>query len=298
MRGVFQVALAASLWGTWSLFLRPTGLPGIATASLTLAVIGLSALVWVRAERQPVRWDRNTVGLLLLYGVLDAVNMGTFFAAMSTTTLAVAVLTHCSAPVLVALLAPRLEGTRVRGSVVAALVAVAGLTLLLRPWEQHGDGLVWGATLGLCSAVAYAAVVFTLQPLVRRVGVGRATSYHAILASLLLLPFAWPHLASVESAHVPYLVLAGLVPGTLATLLFVTGLRAIGSARAAVLTLLEPLVAVGIGWLVWQETLAPAGALGALMVLGAALWVSRSPPQPLRAPPPKGEPVSPGPLMG
>src|SRR5690606_3603621 len=116
---------------------------------------------------------------------------------------------------------------------------------------------------------------FVVQPLAARIGIGRATSYHAILAALLLLPFAAPHLRAIEAHDLGLLALAGLLPGTLSTFLFVDGLRRIGSARAAVLSLLEPMVAVLVGWLVWQEPLAPVGALGAAMVLGAALFVAR-----------------------
>lgn len=280
-RGVSQVALAATLWGAWSLFLRPTGLPGIATAPCVLVVVAVSALALVRLESAAPRWDRTTAGLLVLYALLQAVNVGTFFAAMETTTIAIAVLTHCTAPVIVALLAPRIEGTRVRGGALAAIVALAGLTLVLRPWERLDGGVLAGAALGLTSALAYASLVFTVQPLAARIGIGRATSYHSALAAMILLPFAAPHLGAVEASDALLLVLGGLLPGTLSAYLFVDGLRRIGSARAAVLSLLEPLVAVLVGWLAWEEPLAPIAALGAALVLGAALWVARGERRPL-----------------
>lgn len=275
VRGVSQVAAAAMLWGTWGLFLRPTGLPGVATAPFVLLITGLGTLVLVRVEGVVPRWDGPAWRLLLLYALLDAINVGAFFAAMEQTTIAVAVLTHCTAPVVVALLAPRLEGTRVRGSLVAAVTALVGLALLLRPWEYAEGSVALGAMFGLVSASAYAGLVFVLQPLTARVGVGRATSYHALLAALLLFPFAAPHLDRIEATDVALLGMAGMVPGALAVVLFIDGLRRIGSARASVLSLLEPMVAVLIAWIVWDEALAPTGALGAALVLGAALWVAR-----------------------
>lgn len=283
VRGVVQIAVAASLWGTWSLFLRPTGLPGTATGPVVLLVIGVAALALVRVEGRAARWDRTSLGLLLVYAVLDALNVGTFFAAMQVTTVAVAVLTHGTAPLMVALMAPRIEGRRVRGSALAALVALAGLSLLLRPWAQATEGLWLGAALGLASALAYAALVFTVQPLAARIGIGRATSYHALLSALMLLPFGAPALVEAELADLGLLALGGLLPGTLSAFLFIDGLRRVGSARAAVLTLLEPLVAVGVGVLAWSEPLAPSGLFGAALVLAAALWVTR---QPAEAPSP------------
>lgn len=293
IRGVLQVAAAATLWGCWSLFLRPTGLSGAVTAPIVLTVMGASALALVRLEGRTARWDRVSVGLLVLYGALDAINVGTFFAAMQVTTVAVAVLTHCTAPLIVALVAPRIEGTRVKGSVLAALVALAGLVFLLRPWARASDGLWLGASLGLTSALAYAALVFTVQPLAARIGIGRATSYHALLSALFLLPFGAAELGQIESSDVLALVLGGLLPGTLSAFLFIDALRRIGSARAAVLTLIEPLVAVGVGIVAWGEPLVPVSALGALLVLGAALWVSRAPRTPSSQAPTDGtEPKS------
>lgn len=275
-RGVVQVAAAATLWGTWSVFLRPTELPGVVTAPVTLLVMGVGALALVRAEGKSPRWDRTAIGLLALYSLLDAINIGAFFAAMQVTTVAIAVLTHCTAPLIVALLAPRIEGTKVPGSLQATLVAFAGLVLLLRPWDQTGEHLWLGAFLGLGSALAYAALVFTVQPLAARIGIGRATSFHAIFAALLLVPFAAPHAGAIEGDDLLLLTLGGLLPGTVGALLFLDGLRRIGAARAAVLTLLEPTVAVLIGVLVWNEELGLVSALGAAMVLGAAAWIARA----------------------
>src|SRR5690606_2245405 len=127
---------------------------------------------------------------------------------------------------------------------------------------QDGDHLWLGASLGLASALAYASLVFTVQPLAARIGIGRATSYHALIAALVLLPFAAPHAAEIEKGDALLLLLGGLLPGTLSAYLFIDGLRRIGSARAAVLTLLEPTVAVLVGFVVWNEPLTHIGVLG------------------------------------
>ena len=279
-----MVCAAAILWGTWSLYLRPTGLSGVWTAPIVLAVIGVTALPLVRLDPREVRWDRSTLGLLALYAISDAVNAGTFFFAMQVTTLAVAVLTHCTAPILVALLAPRFDGLRVRGSLAAAAVALLGLVLLLRPWApREGDAegsVLLGAALGLASAVGYASAVLSAKALSARVGVGRATAYHALLAAALFAPLAAALPEPVEASDLGILAAGALLSGTLATWLFLAGMRAIGAARAAVLSFLEPLVAVLVGWLVWDETLGLVSIAGGALVVGAAAFVARAKPEP------------------
>ena len=277
-RGTASVILAAISWGTWSLFLRPTGLSGVWTAPIVLSIIGVTALPLLRFDPGEVRWDRRALGLLALYAAGDALNAGTFFAAMQVGTVAVAVLTHCTAPLIVALLAPRIDGVVVPGSVRAAAVALVGLALLLRPWEieQASEGLLQCALLGGVSAIGYATAVFSGKALAARVGTGRATSFHSLLAVLFFVPLAIAHPEPVELSDVGLLAIGSILCGTCATWLFLDGLRRIGSARAAVLTFLEPLVAVVVGWLVWGEEMSPLALLGGALVLGAGGWVARA----------------------
>jgi lipoate-protein ligase B len=277
-RAVLMVVLAASLWGSWSIFLRPTGLSGAVTAPILLVGVALitAPMAWRELAARPVVWTRPLVGALLAYALADAVNVGTFFRAMVTTTVAVAVLTHSVAPVLVSLLAPMIEGTRSSRAPLAASIAVLGLVLVLEPWRGAAldASLLLGAALGLASAVGYAVSVFAARRLGAGVGPGTALSSHAFLSALLLLPLAAPELSTIELGDLGWLLLAILLPGVVAGFLFVRALTVIGSARAAVLALLEPLVACVVGFFAFGERLGSLGAVGGVMVLGAAAYVA------------------------
>jgi DME family drug/metabolite transporter len=271
--GFLLVAGAASSWGLWSLFLRPTGLPGAVTGPLMFAMMGLVALPWA-LRAPPVRWDRATVLLLLAYGGFDALNVVAFFSAMDRTTVAVAVLTHYLAPVFIALAAPRIDHQEVPGAVVSAVVATAGLTLVLEPWR--GAAGVWvGGGLGAISALAYMGNVFVVSRLTVRIGPARAVSYHSLVAAAVLIPLAGEAWRAVEVADLIRVTAGAWTIGAVSTVAFVVGLTAIGSARAAVLTFCEPLVAVAIGVLVWHEPLGPLAAVGALLIVGAGIHVAR-----------------------
>ncbi|MFO0682896.1 MAG: DMT family transporter [Sandaracinus sp.] len=274
--GVLGVLIAACAWGSWSVFLRPTGLPGSVTAPLLFAGVGVLSIPWALRDPVQARWDRASVLLLLAYTASNATNVVTFFSAMSTTSVAVAVLTHSVAPVLVAVLAPRVDGTKAPRAVPAALVALAGLALVLEPWrpEAWQGEVALGAMLGLTSAFAYAACVFMLGRLVVRLGAARTLSLHSGLAALLVVPFAGRPLLDVESADLVPLAGAVVFPGVLAGLAFSHGLRVLGSARTAVLALLEPVVACAIGWALWGEPLGPLAILGGAMVVAAGAMVA------------------------
>ena len=267
------VAAAASSWGAWSLVLRPTHLPATATSVLVLGfgTLWLAPLA-LRGDR--VVWSRRIIGLLAAYAAFDAINVLTFFAAIDRTTVAIAVITHYLAPVLVAVAAPRIDRTRSANAIPAAVVAFVGLALVVEPW-RGATGLE-GAALGVASAVAYAGIVFVCRRLTLAIGAVRAMAYHGIPAALLVLPLAIDDLHAVDARDVALLGIGTLVLGAIAGVAYLRGLARIGAARAAVLTYCEPLVAVAVGALVWHEPIAWIAALGAALVLGAGVAVARS----------------------
>ncbi len=271
-RATATVAVAAASWGTWSVFLRPAELPAATAGTLVMVVMALAMLPAIRRAPAP-RWDRTTALLLFGNAAFDALNVLTFFGAIQTTTVAVAVLTHYLAPVLVALAAPRIDGHRVRGAVPASVVAVAGLALVLEPWR--GGGAPLGAILGAISAVAYTGNVFVVRRLGQRIGVARAVSFHAAGAAVLMAPFAIAAGGDPTLGGVAWLTIGAILTGALAGAAFVWGLGIIGAARAAMLAYLEPLVAVAVGALVWHEPLGRFALVGGALVIASGVYVAR-----------------------
>lgn len=275
LRGSLMVVAAACLWGTWSLVLRPLELPTTATSPVVLLFVGVWALP-AALLAPPGRWDRTTVALLVINSAFDAINVVTYFGALERTSVAIAVLTHYAAPVLVALAAPAIDKVSIRGTVAAAAIATVGLAMVLQPWRDPGDGVLVGGALGLVSAFAYAGNVFVVRRLTARIGPSRAIAYHALIAAALLLPLGAGELHLLSARDVGVLAAAALVLGSIAGVSFVAGLHRIGSARAAVLAFFEPLVAVICGWAAFGEALGPIAGVGGALVLGAGVWVTRS----------------------
>lgn len=281
-----QVAIAATAWGTWSLFLRPAHVDPYWAAAIMLAVVTVATSPFLLRrsahgpQEGPPRAPREWIGIVLL-GVFDALNAGLFFAAMSKTTIAVAVLSHYLAPVFVALAAPTVLGTpRDLRSIVLALVAAAGLALVLEPWHvgaaRAGNQPIVGALLGAGSAVFYAANVLITKRLGPRFTAEEQLVYHSVLSVLILGAFALfiaaPLPTAAGAARVAF---AGAVIGATAGLLFLYGLRRIPAEHAGILTFLEPLTAVLVAWVAFQERPEPLAAVGASVVLGAGILAVR-----------------------
>jgi drug/metabolite transporter (DMT)-like permease len=273
-----MVTLAAASWGTWSLFLRPTGMSPTVTTPILFAVMGITALPF--ALRGPrVTWDRTTIGLILGNTAFDALNILTFFAAIHYTTVAIAVLSHYVAPILIAIAAPYIDRTSARGVVPAAIVALAGLVIVLEPWATPAEGAAIGATLGVLSAVCYAGNMFVVRRLAIRIGAPKAMAYHSLVAAVLLAPMLLVGLDEINLSGVALLGSGAVTIGAGSGVMFAIGLARIGSARAAVLCFAEPLVAVAVGVVAWHEPLRPLVFVGGALVLGAGVYVVISQPR-------------------
>nr|WP_225938019.1 DMT family transporter [Myxococcus sp. RHSTA-1-4] len=288
-----MVAAGATLWGCWSLFLRPAGLSGAQNALLALTAMSLPAPFLLR--REALRNKRATAALVVV-GLADAANVALFFAAMRNGPVSVAVLTHYLAPLLLALAAPWVLGEQPSTrALVGVPITLAGLAMLILQPGTAFSGLT--AALGAGSALFYAAIVLGAKEAARAYSPLAVTSLHApISVAVLLLYFGAEALppAMLDAATLRVLV-GGAVCGLTGNILFNAGLRRVPTAAAGALTYLEPLTASVVGWAFFAESLTPLGVAGGMLVLAAGAWVAAERRAPSRAlleaaPAPSGTP--------
>jgi drug/metabolite transporter (DMT)-like permease len=149
------------------------------------------------------------------------------------------------------------------------------LVIILEPWTTPADGALLGASLGVVSAFCYAGNMFTVRRLAQRIGAPRAMSYHSMVVAVVTAPLVVANVGSISPYDLTLLAIGAATIGAGSGIVFAIGLTRVGAARAAVLTFAEPLVAVAVGALVWDEALHPAAAVGGAMVLGAGIYVAR-----------------------
>ncbi len=276
--GYALVAAAASSWGTWPLILRHAESVGrldpALEAVILMAVLTLVAAPFSVVDRVRVRADARAWRLLAWLGVGDAMNVILFFAAYQKTSVAVAVLTHYLTPIFVAVAAPFVLKERTSARTWgAAAVSFAGLVLLLSPWSAP-SGTSWlGAACGAGSAVFYASNVLVNKRLAGTFSASELMFYHGLVATPLLALFVPPGAWAAAPGAMAIVALGSVGPGALAGLVFTWGLRRIQASHASTLTLLEPLVAMMIAAIVYDERLGSGGFVGAALILVGALAV-------------------------
>jgi drug/metabolite transporter, DME family len=281
-RGLLLILLAALLWGTVGVatkglyILSDTNALSIGFFRLAFATPVLLAACWHTLGRRAFRVAPRDLGPIMLIGVMMALYQVCYFAAIARVGVAVAVLvTLCTAPVLVALLAPLLLRERLSGAALPALVcALVGTAMLV--WIDPGEvGLrrdtVIGVLLALGSALGYAVMALCSRALAGRYHPLQPISIGFGVGMLVLLPFALTSGMTVVYPLAGWLLLLhlGLLPTALAYVLFLAGMRHTTATVASIVTLVEPLISTLLAWLLFGERLGPLGALGAALLLGA-----------------------------
>ena len=281
-----RVAIAAIGWGTWSLFLRPAAVDPRWSSAIMLIVVTFAAAPTLlqKGARGPSAGPPRAFSewwAIVAMGVFDALNAALFFAAMSVTNVALAVLSHYLAPVFVAIAAPIVLRTpRTKGAVPLTLIALGGLALVLERYLHGGAAHpVLGAMLGAGSAVFYATNVLITKRIGPRFTAEEQLVYHAILSAVLLAAFAWFIRAPLPTLKGALIVAgASVFIGALGGLLFLQGLKRIPAEHAGMLTFLEPITAVLVAWIFFGERPGAPAAIGGALVLIAGVFAIRAQP--------------------
>ena len=248
--------------------------PLLAVSTRFLAAGGILAawLAWRR--RSSLRITRAELGAAALIGVLlPGANAVLFFAERDVPT-GLASLIIASVPLWVVLLR-LMARERLSGAVIASvLVGFAGVAVLLRP---SGGASAAGLALCLLSALMWATGSFLSSRRPLPPDPIAATSYEMLCGGAVMLPLG---LATMHSFDVSgssaaawlYLVVFGSLVGYTA---YVWLLAHAPLGTVATYAYVNPIVAIGLGFLFRDEELTPQILLGAAIVVASVAVVVR-----------------------
>ena len=271
-----QIVLSMLIFGTIGLFRRWIPFPSSVVA-LARSVIGLLFLLAVRALRHdPV--DRAAVKKnlrrLLIPGAFLGINWICLFEAYNYTSVAAATMCYYMAPVFIILLSPLVFGERItlRKGVCAA-VAVFGMVLVsdVLTTGLHGAK---GMAFGLVAAALYAAIVIINRTLRDISGEDRTVIQFAVSAAVML-----PYVLLTEDVTAlrftpsvtALLLIVGIVHTGIAYVLYFGSIAHVPAQTAAILSYLDPVVAVLLSLLVLKEPMSVTAMIGAALVIGAMI---------------------------
>ncbi|MFI7425400.1 DMT family transporter [Micromonospora sp. NPDC049836] len=284
--GLWSLVLAGVLWGTGgptgSLLAHETELSPLAVAAYRLAVGGTLATGWLFVARRPLPRGRAAWTRMAVTGLLAALFQACFFGAVSLTNVSLAtLLTIGAAPALV-LAAERVTGRRRASAsmLTAVALAVSGLVLLV---GTPAGGIsttaaLTGGGLALLSAAGFAAMTLIGTRPVAGLDDFTATGVSFALGGAVLAAASTVTSGlgfGPTARSVGLLLLLGAVPTAIAYALYFRGLRTNPAGTAALIALLEPLVATLLATVFLGDRLSPTGLVGAGLITVAIVLNAR-----------------------
>ncbi|MFN8529722.1 MAG: EamA family transporter [Anaerolineae bacterium] len=280
-RGFWWVTGAAILWGTIGVATQAiftvdqSSSLFINFGRLAIAAPIMAAACWRQMGRRMLVIPRRDFWLMMLNGSFLAISQAAYFAAIREIGVTLStLLTICVSPLVVTALSVLMRRESLTGRVVVALLlALSGGALLVGFPTTSGSGEAWGAGIGfaLFAAFTYAIALQAGRFLARDYHPLQVTTmtFSAGAVVLLVVNVVGGTVILQTAQGWALLIYLALVPTALAYGLFQTGLRSVSATSASIISMLDPLVAALLAWVLFGETLSVTGMMGGLLMLGS-----------------------------
>ncbi|MBQ8331949.1 MAG: EamA family transporter [Clostridia bacterium] len=273
------LALSMAIFGTLGPFVRyisiSSGELALWRAVLAALLIGLFLLV--TRQTIPFRQIKKELPLLLLSGMAMGINWILLFQAYKYTTVSVATLSYYFAPVIVTAVCPLLFREKMTPKQVICFAAsTVGIVLItgVSDLGQSSSDLI-GILFGLGAAVFYALVIL-LNKFIKSVGGIHRTFLQFLAAILILIPYVafsgGVSLGGLDGTGWICLLVVGLLHTGVTYCMYFSSLKDLSGQKAAILSYIDPLVAILVSVLVLGEAMTLWQIVGGALILGFTLW--------------------------
>lgn len=271
-------ALAMAIFGTLGPFVRniqvTSGELALYRAVLAASLIGIFLVV----TRQKIDLSaiKKELILLLISGMAMGINWILLFEAYRYTTVSVATLSYYFAPVIVTVVCPILFREKLtRKQIICFVMSTLGLVLITGVGELSGSRNLLGIFFGLGAACFYATVVLLNKYIKKVEGIHR-TFLQFLAAILVLVPYValtgGMNLNLLDLTGWSNLLIVGLVHTGVTYCMYFSALKELPGQKAAILSYIDPLVAVLISVTILGEKMTLMQALGGVLILAFTLW--------------------------
>ena len=241
-----------------------------------LAVIILAVVMLIKRENFKV--NRQEFKVLFSLGILFAASSITYYQSFHFMDAGIASTILFVYPVMVAVIMALFFKERVTAmTVVAIVMSLVGIGLLYKG-ETGASLSAMGIVLCVLSSLAYAVYIIVVNQSSIKMSSFKVTFYAMLVCEITLIlysftsPELYLHVLPSPRAW-SFAVWLSIVPTILSLVFMTVAVHHVGATPTAILGALEPLTAVAIGVVVFEELLTPRLIVGILFILFAVMLV-------------------------
>ena len=275
----WMLMISMAIFGTLGPFVRNISVSSgeLALYRAVMAAVLIGCFLLLTGQKIPLGEIRKSLPLLLISGMAMGFNWILLIEAYKYTTVSVATLSYYFAPVIVTAVCPILFREKMTGKqIVCFIMSTLGLVMITGIGDlDTGSSHFTGILFGLGAAVLYASVIL-LNKFIKNVEGFHRTFLQFLAAIVVLAPYvaatSGVTLGGMDGIGWVCLIFIGVVHTGVAYCLYFSSLKEIPGQKAAILSYIDPLVAVVISVTVLQETMTLWQAVGGILILGFTLW--------------------------
>ena len=271
------MAAAMFLFGTLAPFVRnvPVSSAELALYRAVLAAVLVGGFLLLTKQKLSIGSIKKELLLLTLSGMAMGINWIFLFEAYKYTTVSVATLSYYFAPVIVMVVCPLLFKEKLTGKqIVCFVMATVGLVLITGTAGGGKQDLL-GILFGLSAALFYATVML-LNKFIKGVTGLHRTLIQFLSAILVLVPYVLFTggftLTSLDGIGWGNLLIVGIVHTGVTYCMYFSAIKELPGQEVAILSYIDPLVAVLVSVLWLGETMSLPQIIGGVLILGFTLW--------------------------
>lgn len=273
------LVISMAVFGTIGLFVRNIPLESgeIALYRAVLAAILIGFYLLVTKQKIPFKAIKKEIPLLLFSGVAMGINWILLFQAYKYTTVSVATLSYYFAPVIVTIVCPILFREKMTAKQwICFIMSTVGIVLITGIGDMgEGNTHLMGILFGLGAAVFYATVIL-LNKFIKNVDGIHRTFLQFIAAIIILVPYVLLtdgiNLSSLDMKGWANLLVVGLIHTGVTYCMYFSSLKELPGQKAAILSYIDPLVAVLVSVTILGEGMTLMQVIGGALILGFTLW--------------------------
>lgn len=288
MKKIFdsRLMLIASMviFGTIGLFRRNIDISSgeLAFYRAVLAAVFIGIFLLITGNRIPFGKIKKQLPILIISGIAMAFNWILLFEAYNYTTVSAATLSYYFAPVIVTVLCPFLFKEKMGiKQWICFIMSTVGIVLITGTGSSEaGNNHFLGIAFGLGAACLYATVII-LNKFTKDVDGIHRTFIQFVSAVAALLPYVFMtdgiNIHTLDMKGLALLLTVGIVHTGITYCMYFSSLKDLSGQKAAILSYIDPLVAVVCSVTVLHEEIGEPQIIGGVLILGFTLWNELSP---------------------
>ena len=267
-----------TIFGTLGIFVRNISVSSgeLALYRAVLATLLIAVFLLLTKQQIPFSKIKKQVPLLLASGIAMGFNWIFLFEAYKYTTVSIATLSYYFAPVIVTIVCPIIFKEKLTGEqIVCFVMSTLGLVLITGIGNLSSGNDFVGILFGLGAAILYATVIL-LNKFIKNVEALHRTFLQFLSAIVILIPYViMTSGVTLETLNVIgwiNLLIVGLIHTGVTYCMYFSSLKELPGQKTALLSYIDPLVAVLISVTVLGETMTLWQVIGGVLILGFTLW--------------------------